>query len=263
MTRKSYFHKPHLGSLPHDRRTNDPEKLQERIDEIDRRVKDNNRKINELKEENDEFKEINKKVDEYNKIHKDRLKEAYEQRKESNKEIWEHYQAVMDSYINGMNSMSSEDQNEMEELMNWYFGPRQIHGLLTNNDVEEINHLGDLMDEFANGYVYGDHDDPAADTWQEEALILADVIREDGAKWNIHKDEVFHSTTDKLANEDNFFYSIKTKHPDGTSKTTNEMRDDIIKEKEKEINRLTKENADYSGEKDKCTEKIEFINNKE
>lgn len=263
MTRKSYFHKPHLGSLPHDRRTNDPEKLQERIDEIDRRVKDNNKKINELKEENDEFKKINKKVDEYHKILRDRLHEVREQRKEPNKEILEHYQSVMGSYINGMNGMSSEDQNEMEKLMNMYFGPWQIRGLLVSNDIEEINHLADLMEEFANGYAYGDPDDPSADVWQNEALILADTIREEGEKWSVHKDEVFDITVGKLSNEDNFYYSIQTKHPNGESKTTNEMRDDIIKEKEKEINRLTKENADYSGEKDKCTEKIEFINNKE
>lgn len=35
---KSYSHAPHLGSLPYDRRSNDPEQLQERIDEIDKRI---------------------------------------------------------------------------------------------------------------------------------------------------------------------------------------------------------------------------------
>ena len=39
-TPKSYSHKPHLAELPHDRRTNDPELLQERIDAIDEALKD-------------------------------------------------------------------------------------------------------------------------------------------------------------------------------------------------------------------------------
>ena len=48
---KSYSHKPHLAELPHDRRTNDPELLQERIDAI-------NEKLEEIEDEID-FQESN------------------------------------------------------------------------------------------------------------------------------------------------------------------------------------------------------------
>lgn len=49
---KSYSHKPHLANLPHDRRTNDPEKLQERIDKIDERLEENDEKTYFLENEN-------------------------------------------------------------------------------------------------------------------------------------------------------------------------------------------------------------------
>ena len=57
---KSYHNKPHLGSLPHDRRTNDLDKLQERIDAIDERVQNNNEKI---KESEDKLLRANTKLD--------------------------------------------------------------------------------------------------------------------------------------------------------------------------------------------------------
>lgn len=43
---KSYSHKPHLAELPHDRRTNDPELLQERIDAIDEKIDELNSEKN-------------------------------------------------------------------------------------------------------------------------------------------------------------------------------------------------------------------------
>lgn len=42
---KSYSHKPHLAELPHDRRTHDPEKLQERIDAIHEKLEEINDEI--------------------------------------------------------------------------------------------------------------------------------------------------------------------------------------------------------------------------
>ena len=47
---KSYSHKPHLGSLPHDRRTNDPDLLQERIDACDEKIKQTEKEIKEMEE---------------------------------------------------------------------------------------------------------------------------------------------------------------------------------------------------------------------
>ena len=41
---KSYSHKPHLAELPHDRRTNDPELLQERIDACNEKIKETEEK---------------------------------------------------------------------------------------------------------------------------------------------------------------------------------------------------------------------------
>lgn len=47
---KSYSHKPHLQELPHDRRTNDPELLQERIDACDEKIRETETKIKEMEE---------------------------------------------------------------------------------------------------------------------------------------------------------------------------------------------------------------------
>ena len=52
---KSYSHKPHLGSLPHDRRTNDPDKLKERLDAIDERLKETDKQIKEIEKEMESF----------------------------------------------------------------------------------------------------------------------------------------------------------------------------------------------------------------
>lgn len=48
---KTYSHLPHLGSLPYDRRSNDPDELQERLDAIDERLEEEYTTINKLKKE--------------------------------------------------------------------------------------------------------------------------------------------------------------------------------------------------------------------
>lgn len=67
---KSYSHKPHLAELPHDRRTNDPKLLQERIDAINEELEqaeemvgtelwvqeERQRQIDELTQQNKEWK---------------------------------------------------------------------------------------------------------------------------------------------------------------------------------------------------------------
>lgn len=78
---KSYSHKPHLGSLPHDRRTNDPEKLQERIDAIDERLKDTDSNIKDVEHELDYLIGDKKKEYEQN------IKEAEDEVNSKNEEI--------------------------------------------------------------------------------------------------------------------------------------------------------------------------------
>ena len=53
LLKKSYSHKPHLGSLPYDLNTNDPDKLKERLDAIDERLKKTDDKIKKTEEELD------------------------------------------------------------------------------------------------------------------------------------------------------------------------------------------------------------------
>ena len=59
---KSYSHKPHLQELPHDRRTNDPELLQERIDACDEKIKETEEKIKEMEESSKYNENIYKKA---------------------------------------------------------------------------------------------------------------------------------------------------------------------------------------------------------
>ena len=47
---KSYSHKPHLAELPHDRRSTDPDELQERIDACDEKIKETEQKIKEMED---------------------------------------------------------------------------------------------------------------------------------------------------------------------------------------------------------------------
>ena len=48
---KTYSHLPHLADLPYDRRTQDPDKLQERLDAIDEKLEEEYTNINKLKKE--------------------------------------------------------------------------------------------------------------------------------------------------------------------------------------------------------------------
>lgn len=77
---KSYSHKPHLGSLPHDRRTSDPELLQERIDAIDERVADNDKEIRKIEEK---IKELTND----SAINQQNIKEAQDEIDEKTQEI--------------------------------------------------------------------------------------------------------------------------------------------------------------------------------
>lgn len=73
---KSYSHKPHLAELPHDRRTNDPELLQERIDAIDEALK-------ELEYDIDYMKNITIGLQNAIKSHEDFINETISQGKET------------------------------------------------------------------------------------------------------------------------------------------------------------------------------------
>ena len=125
-TGKSYSHKPHLGSLPHDRRTNDPEKLQERLDAIDERMEANDDEIKKLEKEREELvtqhqdfqNEINEKEEEI--VH---LSEDYEGVMGDAAELWEEFkeQAEMGgfdiepTYENAPDDWEEEDFDEFAE----------------------------------------------------------------------------------------------------------------------------------------------------
>ena len=123
---KSYSHKPHLGSLPHDRRTSDPELLQERIDAIDERMEDNDKEIRKLEKERKELlnqhQDINDEIEEKEK-EITKLQEDYEGKIGDAIELWEEFkeQAEMGgfdiepTYENAPDDWEEEDFEEFAE----------------------------------------------------------------------------------------------------------------------------------------------------
>ena len=108
---KSYSHKPHLANLPHDRRTNDLGKLQERLDEINRRVKEVDESIDENKKElNTLTKRLrNKKIERQNNTKK--IKHNEETFDENLQEDYNRWKEFKEGYDKGSYTQSWWNEN--------------------------------------------------------------------------------------------------------------------------------------------------------
>ncbi len=170
--KKSYSHKPHLGSLPHDRRTNDPDKLQERIDVIDERLK----KID---------KEIKKTEKELDNLIKDKKGEIEQNIKDAEKQIrnakstirrWENY------YIRsfGQDFDKFYDYYEaMDDLETDAYPPldgnredNDSHGMAMGNYLNGIAHS---LVEVDNVHVWEMKDPKKSATFEESLKNLKDA----------------------------------------------------------------------------------------
>lgn len=139
---KSYSHKPHLASLPHDRRTNDPEKLQERIDEIKNRLKECEKRHEELASEyvgwDNELKEIEKELS------------LLAEDKETHKQNYEDSQNALRETFKELNPLIDEIRKEEE----YYESGPQMWGEADSriyDYLDAVNELEDIANIDLNG----------------------------------------------------------------------------------------------------------------
>ena len=279
--KKSYSHKPHLASLPHDRRTNDPELLQERIDAIDERMADNLKKMDDLRnkindtiERRDRFqKAVDETQELYDKqkAHDAKSSEYFKQRKEDNKQIRKDLRDIFnelstDSMLDTM--PASDDGYDIEEEFNHYFGNNAIAniyaGVIPSGDAERILKLADQIDKQWVYYDtnYSDH----ADEYMGEVHDFTDALR-DYANKNVatndkgvkdlvkEQDEIDHSWFtiggDKLQSD-------RLKLIDSNNLIIKECDDNIIKDT-RAFNKLGTQQKDYADERMKCTDKQKVV----
>ena len=156
---KSYSHKPHLADLPHDRRTNDPELLQERLDAIDDALKDNKNKLDAeyevQKECNDKIKELDDKNKEWeNQIQQ--MKEASAQFEEYNMALkpkaLEQVDKILEEFDKASEHTKLEHDPWADRETNYYLNdPRRLKelfkdgGLLTSYQANTLYGLSNSI----------------------------------------------------------------------------------------------------------------------
>ena len=289
--RKSYSHKPHLGSLPHDRRTNDPELLQERIDEIDRRVEKIDKDIqdlmgetNKLIEEKNELEDITKREQEIhdlaNQSHDAANKFLNEWKEKSipdRKNIRDGFKEIHDMWGDIMENqpMNTIQGYDIEENFNKLFGKDEYFntGLLTSDEQAEYIKLADEIDR---QLVWWDHENypykggDEFEAYGDDIRGFADQIRTYASDYELYDKGLL----DKVNPYDLKIYELKKESPykyngmttylenrerkaqiaENNSRLENLDKD--ISRNRKEYEKLDRVRNDYINERQKTEEKM-------
>ena len=271
---KSYSHKPHLANLPHDRRTNDPDKLQERIDAIDERLAEHYEKAYQVEKEYQSLqqhqKELNteklnseKKTDKINQDILNRESHIKDCTVEYDTVIsdaisnWEEYKTRLDKgyedYTGPISKPWSSEKTEKvrkeaEQLDKKVqkFKDKKYEEM-TSNDFKELDDLNQDIGSFIKGYY--DHQTDSMETIWFEYGSPFDYNLDLHNEITLRNEEIKQLTHDK----NNFEAHIHT--------LTNEMdKNDVkIKDYEKQLSKLKKEGIDYVEERKKCEAKMKDI----
>ena len=261
---KSYSHKPHLADLPHDRRSNNPEELQERLDEIDKRIKANDRLIeNEKKIQKEEQGIISVMEDEIEKYENNissielAEKQFATYDKEMQKEGLDSIESIVSRFeeecpdldhatINGKPNLIYLD---MHGGMNEMF---QYGGLINSLDAQGLNELAGKLVDYAYEKTGGD-DTP----WSNRVIGIADDIRALARKHDINLNknggDFAKQLEDSEATKEYFKIEIEK------DKDSIRYSEEKIAKSEKEKTRLEKENRDYRGERKNTEAKLKEV----
>lgn len=275
---KSYSHKPHLASLPHDRRTNDPELLQERIDKIDERLAENDEKTyfleneykdlqnqktnnnNEIKEIENNIKKIDGKITEeesniekYKKEYDNNFNEGFENWEKYKKGLYEGYEDFTGPVERPWSSRKYEQvKSEVEAIDKKIQNLKeQLKGKkyedLTPTDFKEIYDVNHSVYSFIKGE-YDHQTDGMEMIWFEygdpfsypiELHNMIDNSKKDISQLNKEKTSVQEQIN-----------SLNNK---------NEKIDEDLKGHEKELQQLETEGFDYVEERKKCEAKMKDL----
>lgn len=163
---KSYSHKPHLGALPHDLHTNDPEKLKERLDACKSELKKEKEKLKELRENNEMMDRNINDIDDTEQA----LHDEQEKLKDKNKQISDTVDKVYD-HFEDVTMMTEEDGWEIKkqyDIVNDFNSYWDTHG---ENYIDSID-VNDLIndEEDALSALNGGLDDKRFELARERAM---------------------------------------------------------------------------------------------
>lgn len=261
---KSYSHKPHLADLPHDRRSNDPEELQERLDEINTRIKANDRLIeNEKKIQKQEqgiIHELETEIEKYeNNISS--LELAEKQFETYDKEMQEEGLDSIESIVSRFEEECPDLDHatidgkpnliylDMHGGMNEMF---QYGGLINSLDAQGLNELAGKLVDYAYDKTGGD-DTP----WSNRVIGIADDIRALARKHDINQNKNGGDFAKELkdSTETKEYFKIEIEKDKNGIKYSEEK----IAKSEKEKSRLERENKDYRSEREKTESKLKEV----
>lgn len=259
---KSYFHKPHLGSLPHDRRSTNPKELQERIDEIDRRIDENNDKLELANREKDRItslietqQEDIKKAEKENEKLKDEVRKDFEQCINDLSNVENEW----DDYMKDIESAKDSDEEYEADFDNIYDVGSNVSttlGFYGNffyvKDGEDYYDVANTC--FTGNNIYGELDETDDDMgWcQEESSEVTNT--------NISIQDTVYTTkdiNDNLIKIDNNEIDIET------LEESIKQDQEKLKGYEKEISKIEKENKDYVDERKRTSDKKEQVEKNE
>lgn len=272
---KSYSHKPHLQSLPHDRRTNDPELLQERIDEIDRRLEEHDEKVywaeaeaknlefdkRELEQSNErigkEIQKIDKEIDKENK-NIETNKKDFGQSMLNEYATWKDYMEGLNKGVDDFIGIDPEEglywsdnhrksvirqakelDKRVEDIMNIDYDKA------TQKDYDKLNRLGEDITDFMKDNYDHETDSLEANVWFPYG-------------------DIFNETPQYLQNSFDSQKKIEKheKSKQGFQNTIDSNNkeliflDEEIKQNQEYMEQIGNEAIDYIEEKKKCEAKM-------
>lgn len=179
---KSYGHKPHLASLPYDHNTNDPDKLQERLDVLGDRIseteeligteawiqEDRQKEIDRLTKENDDLQKKLDAIDEYNeefdayssKLQRDTA-DLISDFQDTYRELFEGTDLVK-GMINGKPNFLYSEVMGLQEVF-------EYSGLIPSMDANALKGLADKIVKESSNYDKGS-------AWSKKVEKLADTL---------------------------------------------------------------------------------------
>ena len=252
---KSYSHKPHLASLPYDHNTNDPKKLQERLDACDRQIK--NWEIV-IKENENAIKDVNNEIDDLKKDNKEiekkmgELQGLYDEFNELDANVKDEAINMIDDIVDEVNKLTNgegfppnpfntekidyyyQDLNRLKELF-------EDGGLLESKDA--------MLFRLDNVIRTGTGDDNRFNNVIRELNRVADMV-------DMYKNPASQEIMEKRRNYefmDDYEEEISKNHRaiEHQERTIHDFEDNI-KHSERMVN-------DFSNEKDRTQEHIDRV----
>lgn len=170
---KSHSGKPYLSALPHDLRTNDLDKLQERIDAIDERMDELNEEHFQLGADEESLQNI---INNFNKSDTDLQNEAFD----SISSIQDRFHEELKGYDLGKASVDGKPNTVYLEInsLNELF---EHSGTITGMEADTIMDIAGQIVDFA--YEQTDGDDTP---WSNRVIGIADDLRALAMKHNVN-----------------------------------------------------------------------------